>query len=390
MRSLFILMFTVVTFFSYRASAISELEPFINFLRSTPAFMNGEVAFTSESVLYEEGWSIVKIVPNQKIEFTFQENYLQVRPLNAFHVKYAGMKVKIISVTWTPSGVKTVSELPADFTGFSRGKVSREVAATLENIFGKQLRRANDLLKRVRAQQSLGQVFDIAKAVVYVFTRSDSTSGVSLPQYRGELGLNFLPPVAKAFNLYGMRVGIRERDHYRASFRFTGDNNGIYPYSADLVSRSGTDINQGKEFKIMKRLVLETVSLNTSGIVLKMHLGASQVIGGILSAIEAAARARGEPASCDRCEETASFPAIRIQVEGYVRSAIMEQINALWSYLPGFNIRPAVLNAFKKHEACRVKNLSCLQVCNRSYNNQDEGMNCKKTCDRNLNICLKN
>lgn len=388
MRSLLTLLFTVVTLFSYHASAANELEPFINFLRSTPAFMNGEVAFNSESVLYEEGWSIVKIMPNQRIEFTFQEDYLEVRPLNAFYVKYAGMRVKIKSVTWTPSGMKTVSELPADITGLSRTKVSREVATVLEGIFGKQLRRANNLLKRVRVQQSLGQIFEIAKAVVHVFTRSDSTSGVSLPKYRGELGLNFLPPKERAFNLYGMRVGIRAHDHYRAGFRFTGDNNGIYPYSADLVSRSGADINQGNEFRALKRLVLQTVSLNSSGIGLEMHLGASQVIGGILSTIEAAARARGEPASCDRCTETAGFPAIRIQVEGWVRTAIMAQVDALWSYLPGFNIRPAVLNAFKRHEACRVKNLSCLQVCNRNNNNPDDALICKKSCDRNLNVCL--
>lgn len=389
MRSLFILLFTIITFMSFRASAY-ELEPFINFLRSTPAFMNGEVSFKAQSILYEEGWTIVKIIPNQNIEFTFQEDYLQVRPLNAFYVKYGGMRVYIKSVTWTPSGVKTVSEIPADITGLSRGKVSREVADVLEGIFGRQLHRANAYLKRVRRQQTLGQVFDIAKAVVYVFTRSDSTGGVSLPDYRGELGLNFLPPKGKAFNLYGMRVGIRERDHYRASFRFAGNNKGIYPYSAELVSRLGSDINQGAEYKAMKRLVLETVSLNSTGIGLKLHLGASEVIGGILSGLEELARRRGENVSCNRCEEMSSFPSVRIQVEGWVRTAIMAQIDALWQYLPGFNINPKILNAFKRRELCRTKNLSCLQKCSRSNNNEDEVKSCKNTCDRTMLACLRN
>ncbi len=390
MRTLIIFIFTIITFMSFHASAVNDLEPFINFLRSTPAFMNGEVSFKAQSVLYEEGWTIVKINPNQKIEFTFSEDYLEVRPLNAFYVKYGGMRVYIKSVTWTPSGMKTVSELPADITGFSRGKVSREVADVLEGIFGRQLHRANALLKRVRRQQTIGQVFDLAKAVVYIFTRSDSTGGVSLPDYRGELGLNFLPTNKKALNLYGMRVGIREHDHYRASFRFAGNNKGIYPYSAELVSRLGSDINQGGEYKAMKRLVLETVSLNSSGIGLKLHLGASEVIGGILSGIEELARRRGENVSCNRCEEMASFPAVRIQVEGYVRKAIMDQVNALWQYLPGFNINPRILNAFKRHELCRTKNLSCLQNCSRSINNEDEVKSCKSTCDRMMVSCLKN
>lgn len=390
MRKIFIILISLITFMSFHASAINELEPFINFLRSTPAFMNGEVSFKAQSVLYEEGWTIVKIVPNQNIEFTFSEDYLEVRPLNAFYVKYGGMRVYIKSVTWTPAGMKTVSELPADITGLSRGKVSREVANVLEGIFGRQLHRANALLKRVRRQQTLGQVFEIAKAVVYVFTRSDSTGGVSLPDYRGELGLNFLPPKQKAFNLYGMRVGIRGNDHYRASFRFAGNNKGIYPYSGELVSRSGSDINQGTEYKAMKRLVLETVSLDSKGIGLKLHLGASEVVGGLLSLLEEAARRRGEPASCSRCEEMASFPSIRIQVEGYVRKAIMDQIDALWPYLPGFNINPRILNAFKRHESCRTRNLSCLQKCSRDNNNVDDVKSCKSTCDRTMMACLKN
>jgi hypothetical protein len=390
MRKLLILLFCLCSFFSFQASAISDLEPFINFLRSTPAFMNGEVSFKAGSVLYEEGWTIVKILPNQNIEFTFEEDYLEVRPLNAFYVKYGGMRVNIKSVTWTPAGMKTVSELPADITGLSRGKVSREVADVLEGIFGRQLHRANALLKRVRTQQTLGQVFNIAKSVVYVFTRSDSTGNVSLPDYRGELGLNFLPPKARAFNLYGMRVGIRARDHYRASFRFAGNTKGIYPYSGEFVSRSGSDINQGSEYKIMKRMVLETVSLNSSGIGLKLHLGASEIIGGMLSGLEELARRRGESVSCSRCEEMASFPAIRIQVEGYVRKAIMDQVNALWQYLPGFNINPRILNAFKRHEGCRIRNLTCVQKCPRSSNNDDDVKACKNSCDRTMLACLKN
>lgn len=389
MRSTLILIFSLVTLLGSPAFALNELEPFINFLRSTPAYMNGEFAFSKESILYQEGWSIVKIVPNQNIGFSFKEDYLEVRPQNAFYVKYAGMRVKIKSVTWTPSGMKTVSEIPADITGLSRGKVSREVAITIEGIFGQQLKRANALMKRVRSQKTLGSVFEIAKTVVYVFTRSN-TSGVSLPNYSGEMGLNFLPPKDKALNLYGMRVGIRAHDHYRAGFRFTGDTNGIYPYSADFVSREGTDINQGNEFRAMRRLVLKTVSLSSKGIGLEMHLGASQIIGGVLSALEEAARRSGQPASCTRCSETASFPSIRIQIEGWVRVAIMAQIDTFWSYLPGFNISPTVLKAFKKSETCRVKNLSCLTACNRNNNHSDDALACKQSCDRTLNLCLKN
>lgn len=389
MRTISAVFFSLFLLFATGARA-QELEPFINFLRSAPAYMSGEVAFRSESVLYQEGWTIVKILANQKIGFTFKENYLEVRPQNGFYVKYAGFRVLIESVTWTPSGMKTVSKVPADITGLSRGTVSRGVADVLEDIFGEQLLKANNLLKRVRRQQSMGQIFEIAKAVVYVFTRSDSAGNVSLPNYYGEMGLSFLPGTRKAFNLYGMRVGIRDNDHFRASFKFTGDNKGIYPYSAALVSARGTDINQGREFVALKRMVLETVTLDSQGIDLKLHLGASEVAAIFLSGLEAAARARGESTSCPRCEETATFPALRIRVEGYVRQAIMEQVNALWKYLPGFNISQRTLSSFKRHEACRTRNLTCLSNCSRDNNNADEAMACKRRCDQTRVSCLKN
>jgi hypothetical protein len=65
--------------------------------------MKGYVSFNADSVLYQEGWSIVKIVKNKQIDFSFKENWLEVRP------KYAGFRPKIESVRRTPGrGTETV------------------------------------------------------------------------------------------------------------------------------------------------------------------------------------------------------------------------------------------------------------------------------------------
>ena len=106
----------------------------------------------------------------------------------------------------------------------------------------------------------------------------------------------------------------------------------------------GTDINQGTEWRAMKRLILSEVTLDKNGIDLHLDLGASQIITGL----------------CRTCEEAAKFPAIRIQVEQYVRTAMMEQVKALWSYLPGLNVPDAVRSGFLRREKCRETNLSCL------------------------------
>ena len=346
-------------------SSAQTLEPFINFLRSTPAFINGEVRFVADSVLYEEGWSIVKIVKGQNIEFSFKENWLQVRPGNGFYVKYAGLRVYVDSVTWTPSGVVTESRVPADVTGLSRGYTSSQVAKIIEELFGEKLKRANRILSSVRNQRTIGNVFDKALSMVHIFTKGEGP-GVSLPKYRGEIGLNFLPPKHKAFNLYGLRVTIKAHDHYRSGFSFSGDNNGIYPNRIQFTSRNGTDINQGNEWRALKRLVLNEVTLDSKGIDLSMELGATQIINGI----------------CSSCRGSSNFPAIRLQVEKYVRASMMEQVKALWVYLPDLNVSENIRNSFLRREKCRGNYLTCL-TRNRNYEPD------AAACEQKFNACMK-
>jgi hypothetical protein len=389
MRKMHTLTLLISLFISTLSFAQKELEPFIDFVRSTPAFIDGSVYFNTSSVLYQEGWSVVKIVPNEQIEFSFSEDWLQVRPEKGFYVQYGGFQVYVKSVTWTPAGIKTLSYFNADFTGLLTSTVSQGVADTLNHIFGAKLRAANTLLKRVRAMRTLGNTFTLATTIVGIFTKSTDTGGVIIPKYRGEIGLNMLPTEDKALNLYGMRVGVKAHDHYRTGFRFTGDNLGIYPLSVNLESRDGVDINSGKDYKAMMRLVLSSVAIDARGIDLNMHLGATDIITGLLSATELLARTQGPVKHCDKCDDLATFPSIRLRIEKQVRPAIMAQVEYLWPQLRNLNIKPAIYEAFKRHETCRVTALTCQQNCSRDINNNEEVKVCKQSCDQTLRSCLR-
>ena len=383
-------------FFSNFSSAAApipapgDLLPFINFLRTAPAFISGTVYFNADSVLFDDGWTQVKLLANKPIEFTFSENYLEVRAEDAFYIKSYKLRVYVSSVKWTPSsGVTSKSKAPADITGLSSGFVSGKVNEALAKLFEAKLVRANNLLKRIRVQPSFGSIFEIAKAIVKIFTSASDTGGISLPKYRGEIGLNLMPKKEQAFNLYGMRVGIHELDFYNTSFEFTGDNNGIYPHAVKLTSRDGVDINYGKEYKIAARLILKNVRLDSRGTEIEMHLGASQLMQGVLSAIEQAARLREPGVKCPKCQEAASFPAIRLKIEKQVREAIVSQVDDLWPMIRTLNINPQVYTLFKKREACRVTSLTCMQQCNSRSNSDHDQMICKSECTSTLNACMK-
>lgn len=378
MKRITLLFFTIFFSLSVRAQ---ELEPFINFLRSAPAFMNGDVSFNADSVLYQEGWSIVKIVKNKQIDFSFKENWLEVRPGEAFYVKYAGFRVKIESVRWTPGrGTETESTLPADFTGLSRKKVSAEVARTIENLFGEKLKRANNVLLSLRSEKSIGGLQKKAFSIVSIFSTGDNT--VVIPTYRGEIGINLLPARDQAFNMYGMRVGIKEHDHYRSSIGFNGNTKGIYPHRLSFTSRQGVDINKGKEFKILARLVMTNVTLDASGMDLKMRLGASEITSAAMWALEMAARTQNPGASCKTCAQNAELPVFRMIVEKELRKAAMTQIKALVPQIQKMNVSSGVIGSFLVKETCRQNAIVCLQ---KASDDEREA----KTCHQTLRQCLR-
>lgn len=379
----------ILGLFSFSSFA-QELEPVINFLRGTPAYVHGTVSFDAASTLYDENWTQVKIIPRQRISFTFQENRLEVHPESAFYVKSHLFRVKIKSVMWTPkTGVVTHSELPADFTGLSRKKVSAEVAEILEGLFGQKLRVANVLLKRIRSQREMGDTINIVKAIVGLFTKSEEMSEIYIPKYRGDFFLNFRPTKDKAFNLYGMRIGIKANDTVTSGFDFTGDRKGVYPYNGHVTSAKGVDANTGKEWKAMARLVLRELELGNKGSRIEMHLGATEIVQGLLSLAELAAQRRYPGARCQECYDFATFPALRLVIEKQMREAIVKQVDELYPLLSNVNVSRATYNSYKKHESCNLTGISCVQSCNRNINNTDERKQCAQRCQNTANACLK-
>ena len=378
---------TLFVFAGLTLSTASRAEPLttvINFLRSTPAFFDGSVAFKSNAKVFEEGWTKVQINANQAIGFNFKENMIEVYPGNAFDVRCYYLKVKVKYVRWHPTrGFYADAEIPLDITGLSRSSVSATVAQDLEEIFGEKLKRANALLRRVRSMQNIGASMEIVDAIVSIF--KEDGSGIVLPKYYGETGLNFTPS-AKALQLYGMRVGVKAGDSVRAGFSFNGDELGIYPYSLSVTSSKGIDINEGTTFRQNMRIVFNEIRMDSKGTSIALNLGATETISGILSAVELLAAASGRPIGhCHECYELATLPPIRLMVESKVRSAILAQIDAIWPTLQQMRVTPAIYRGFKKNEACKLTGISCSQECSRGNNSQS----CKKSCESKMDQCAR-
>ena len=366
------------------ASWAEPLTPVINFLRSTPAFFDGSVAFKSSAKVFAEGWTTVKINADKHIGFKFKENMIEVYPGDALDIRSYYLKVKVKYVRWHPTrGFYADAELPVDITGLSRSSVSATVAQDLEEIFGEKLKRANALLQRVRTMNSIGVSMEIVDAIVEIF--KEQGSGVVLPKYYGETGLNFTPS-AKALQLYGMRVGIKAGDTVRTGFSFNGDELGINPYTMSVTSARGIDINEGTTFRQNMRIVFKEIRMDVKGTSIAIDLGATETINGILSAVELLAAASGRPIRrCHECYELATLPPFRMMIESKIRTAILAQIDALWPALQTMRVSPAIYRGFKKNEACKLTGISCSQECGSG----NDAQSCKRVCESKMNQCAR-
>lgn len=384
MKKLFLLL-SLVSFSSFA----QELEPVINFMRSTPAYISGSIYFNKNATLYSEGGTSVVLLANKPIDFTISEDYSVVHLEQASKVQSYYMKVNVKSVEWTPRGMKSKSELAADITGLTRGKVSATVADILNDMFGAKLRRANSLLKQVRLQKTVGGTMAVAQAILDVFKQQAGGQPIALPAFRGDIGMSIIPKANKAFNLYGMRVGVKANATYRIGINFSGNVNGIIPSGVEIDGSEGIDVNTGKEFKAMARLVFKSIALNAGGTQLDMHLGASEVIATLMSVAELAARRQGYRGSCQECYELATLPPLRLMIEQKLRSAILQQVDSLRPTLQKVNVQPSLIAAFKKREACNLNGISCVQQCGKNINNVQEQKSCKVSCQSKANQCLK-
>lgn len=365
-----------------------ELIPVIDYMRTTPAWIDGHVAFKGNYKIFEDGTIKLILLKGKTIRFSLKENSLTIYPQDAFSLKYLGFTVKVKEVSWNlKQGFNTKSELPLDITGLSKDYVSRNVAESLERALGEKMKLANMQLYRLRRMKEFGTSISVVKQIVRVFATGN---GPPMPTYYGEAGLTFYPDENKAFGLYGMRVGAKKHDSFRIGFRFNGNERGVYPYSFNSSSSKGIDINHGNKFKQNARIVFSYMEMDKDGTRIEMHLGAAETIGAILTLAEEIARATGKPVQrCHQCYELAHLPPVRLAVEGLFRASIMRQVQAYTPLLHNMNVHPRLITSWKAKESCRISAAESTRQCRLKENGNANIRNCIQKVEQKMNSCLK-
>lgn len=387
-----ILLIAMLLTLTAQASAQSQLKPIMDYLRTAPAWIDGFVAFKGNVKLYEGSSTVLTLLKNKNIQFSLQENQIYIRPQGSFSLRYMGFKINVSEVSWDiHKGFRAKAVAAADITGLSEAYISRNVSEALGEILSERMKKANTQLYRIRRMPEFGTTVLIVKEILKIFSTTGSGgSGIALPAYAGEAGLTFNPENNKAFNLYGMRVGVKKHDSFRVGFRFNGNTSGIYPYSFNMLTTKGLDINKGTEFKQNARLILNSLEADAQGAYLDMHLGVSESIGTAIAIGEEIARATGNPvARCDQCYELAKLAPMKLMIEGWFRAATLDLVKDYTSIILALNVNPKHLNSFKRKEGCRVTASTRTRECRLKENSYEASKTCIAHAQLQLNQCLK-
>ncbi|MBY0518054.1 MAG: hypothetical protein K2P81_14190 [Bacteriovoracaceae bacterium] len=383
MKWTLILIFSVISIHSYSAPT----ETVINYLKSTPAWVDGSIRFDSSAPLYSEGMTSMKLMPNRDIGFAFGENFLELYPSSGVELKVGPLNIKVENIRWDRNGGFTVkSKLPGFMFGLGTDYVNKEIKTPLQKMFGEKMRLASDQLRQIRTAKQLSDTNTVMRKIMKIFT----TNSPTLPSSRGEMGLVFAPPQNKVLQLNNLRVGIKAGDRIRAGIGFKIKNDTFQTLSLNVTSNLGIDINEGTEFKNNKRLVFSSLDLSGRGMGIGAHLGASETILGLLVAFEVASVQAGHPPSqaCLSCLDLVQLKPVQLIVEQEIREQVLAMIRSQRPQLRAIGVSEATLRAFERRASCQLNGIKCSRECSRKYTSTGQIHACKNKCEDIQADCL--
>lgn len=370
-------------------SFAAPLQTVVDYLRTTPAYVNGNVRFDQSATVHQSGSTTVKLLRNREIAFNFGENFLEIYPQHAMELKVGPLEIKVTNVRWDrSSGFSVESELPVDLFGLGASYVNGEVKKELQKMFGAKMQAASNQLRTLRAAKKLSDTKAVMDNVMKIF---HNPSQPPLPPFRGELALVFNPNRDTVLQLNEMRVGLKQNDTIRARVGYRYNSPNLTVHSLKVSSRLGIDVNEGPDFAVNKRLVFSDLELSDQGMTLGAHLGASETLLGLMLIFEVAATGAGQlqTPTCMTCLELAELKPVMLIVEQDIREEIISLIRSQRSQLMAYGVSAATLNAFERRATCQLNGIKCSRECNRVHMSSGPNNTCKNRCEDLMNDCIQ-
>ena len=192
--------------------------PFVDYLRNTPAVVAGQISAVQTKTVSSQGMTWVNINKNKPIYFSFDEKKLNVTSNGGMTIKVLGVAVWVKSINIDKNGkfsAKTSTPL-----GIFQGSMDKKVTAELEKLFKAKMVRAFRSLDGMRSKRSITDANQTIQNIMGIFTSGSGANSVDLPDFQGNLALNFTPPANKSVGIGYATMDIDKGETLQAGIDF--------------------------------------------------------------------------------------------------------------------------------------------------------------------------
>lgn len=324
----------------------APIETVVDYLRTTPANVTGNLRVAAPMELYSSGFTGVRIIPSKimddDINFAFSEAHLQLRSSKAMRVVIGGISFTIRELSYDRRSGKFKVRVNTPL-GIGAGLINQKIQATLEKSYKPKLERAFAQLSSMRTQRSLGDANNVLQSILGIFT--EGQEGKHMPTVTGNISLNFNPPQNKRLGLELLRADIHAGDQISAAVDFVYQNKNFVINNLNFTSNQGIRITPGNtSIPEFANILLRGMNIGRNGVQMEYDIGAEEMIAGFTVLIQMIdAYTTGPGRSCRDC--VTRLNQIRQGLDGRLQQEIAKVIRSYRPQLLAAGANPRLLNA---------------------------------------------
>ncbi len=321
----------------------------VDYLRSTPANVNGVIQFSSRMPLYSgrvSGVPVgVRVNGGTGIGFEFDETRLSIFTGAGLSLTIAGIPIRVRGISYDSATrrFRVTTETPL---GIGEGLLNSEMEKVLNDLYRDKMAQAFEQLRQLRRSQNLNDLQQVSRTIAGIFTPPDQSQSTPLPTLNGHVQLTFRPSGDRQLQLDQFQAHLRGNDLITSRMEFTNSAGpgGFQIKAVQVSSERGIRIHGQTRVPEIASVNFRQARADGSGVSFDYDVGAEEVLSGfrLLLGVVAAASSNNPNRILEECDPV-RIRAIRNILDANLRREIANMIREHRDKLLAGGVSPQLL-----------------------------------------------
>ncbi len=304
----------------------------VDYLRGTPASVNGVIQFGTRMPLYSGrvvGVPVgVRVNGGTGIGFEFDENRLSIFTGAGLSLTIAGIPIKVTGINYQASTgrFQVTTETPLRI---GEGLLNGEMEKVLNDLYKDKMVQALEQLRQLRRSQNLHDMQQVSRTIAGIFTPPDQSRSTPLPTINGHVQLTFRPSEDRQLQLDQFQAHLRGNDRITTRMEFINSTGpgGFQVKAVQVTSERGIRIHGQTSVPEIASVNFRQARADGSGVNFDYDVGAEEVISAfrLILGVVAAASSNNPNRILEECDPV-RIRAIRNILDANLRRELANMI----------------------------------------------------------------